>query len=83
MSFKYYFQFAIYAFFLANNPSRYIPNSHTKNGSMAANCVLKYKSSNENGNVNSTIQSNITDIAKKLDSSENMEHTSVNLRKKY
>lgn len=50
---------------------------------MAANCVLKYKSSNENGNVNSTIQSNITDIAKKLDFSENMEHMSVNLRKKY
>ena len=47
---------------------------------MAANCVLKYKSSNENGNVNSTIQSNITDIAKKLDFSENMEHMSVNLR---
>lgn len=81
MSFKYYFQFAIYAFFLANNPSRYIPNSHTKNGSMAANCVLRYKS-NENGNVNSTIQSNITNIARKLDSSVNMEYISVNLRKK-
>lgn len=49
---------------------------------MAANCVLEYKSSNENGNVNSTIQNNITNIARKLDSSENMEHLSVNLRKK-
>lgn len=41
---------------------------------MAANCVLRYKS-NENGNVNIiTIQSNITNIARKLDSSVNMEY---------
>lgn len=56
--------FAIYAFFLANNLSRYTPNSQ-KNGSMAANGVLKYWSSNENGNMNSTIQNNIINITRK------------------
>ena len=55
-----------------------IPPIHTqKNGSLAANGVLTYRNSNENGNIDSTIQNSIT-----KDSSENMEHISVNSRKK-
>lgn len=56
---------AVYAFFIVINPLRYIPNSQ-KNGSVAANSVLKCKCSNErNGNINSTIQNSIINIPRK------------------